>query len=119
MKEESEQELFSNRQLWALLLPVMFEQILNALMGMVDTMMVSKVGSAAISAVSLVDSINTLVIQVFSALAAGGTIICSQYLGKGDNDGANRAARQALLSILTISAITSGIISSISIVCGS
>lgn len=109
MKEKNKGELFTDRQLWALLLPVMFEQLLNALMGMVDTMMVSQVGSAAISAVSLVDSINTLVIQVFSALAAGGTIICSQYLGKGDKEGTNQAARQALLSILTISVVLSAI----------
>ncbi len=67
--------LFTNKQLWALLVPVVVEQILNSLMGTADTMMVSNVGSAAISAVSLVDSINVLVIQVFAALAAGGTII--------------------------------------------
>ena len=73
--------LFTNKQLWALLVPVVVEQILNSLMGTADTMMVSNVGSAAISAVSLVDSINVLVIQVFAALAAGGTIICSQYMG--------------------------------------
>ena len=74
--------LFTNKQLWALLVPVVVEQILNSLMGTADTMMVSNVGSAAISAVSLVDSINVLVIQVFAALAAGGTIICSQYMGQ-------------------------------------
>ena len=60
--------LFTNKQLWALLVPVVVEQILNSLMGTADTMMVSNVGSAAISAVSLVDSINVLVIQVFAAL---------------------------------------------------
>lgn len=56
--------LFTNKQLWALLVPVVVEQILNSLMGTADTMMVSNVGSAAISAVSLVDSINVLVIGV-------------------------------------------------------
>ena len=82
MKTEPGQKkhLFTNKQLWALLVPVVVEQILNSLMGTADTMMVSNVGSAAISAVSLVDSINLLVIQVFAALAAGGTIICSQYM---------------------------------------
>lgn len=82
METEPEQKkhLFTNKQLWALLVPVVVEQILNSLMGTADTMMVSNVGSAAISAVSLVDSINVLVIQVFAALAAGGTIICSQYI---------------------------------------
>ena len=62
--------MFDNRALFALLLPIIIEQILNSFMGMVDTVMVSNVGSAAISAVSLVDSINVLVIQVFAALAA-------------------------------------------------
>ena len=80
MKEQ--QHIFTNKMLRNLLVPVIFEQVLNSLMGTVDTMMVSNVGSAAISAVSLVDSINVLVIQAFSALAAGGAIICSQYIGQ-------------------------------------
>lgn len=68
---EENRLMFDNRALFALLLPIIIEQILNSFMGMVDTVMVSNVGSAAISAVSLVDSINNLVIQVFSAMAAG------------------------------------------------
>lgn len=94
---------FDTRGLWMLLVPVIVEQLLNSLMGMADTMMVSNVGSAAMSAVSLVDSINILVIQVFAALATGAAIICSQYLGRGDDEGANRAARQIFLTVLTIS----------------
>ena len=62
---------FSDADLKALLVPLMLEQLLSSLMGMADTMMVSRVGSAAISAVSLSDSINVLVIELFSALAAG------------------------------------------------
>ena len=81
--------MFSTKELWMLLIPIMVEQMLNSLMGMADTMMVSNVGSVAMSAVSLVDSINTLVIQVFAALATGAAIICSHYLGKGDEKGAN------------------------------
>ena len=95
--------IFSNHDLKVLLIPLMIEQILNALMGTVDTIMVSNVGSAAISAVSLVDSINILVVEVFSALAAGGTIVCSQYLGKKDPEATNRAARQVFLSMAVIS----------------
>ena len=68
-------------------------------MGTVDTMMVSNVGSAAISAVSLVDSINILVIQALSALAAGGAILYSQYIGSE-----KRASSALLLSIRLISA---------------
>lgn len=95
--------LFSNHDLKVLLIPLMVEQLLNSLMGTVDSMMVSNVGSAAISAVSLVDSINVLVIQVFTALTAGGAIICSQYLGRKDVKACNKAARQVLLSMLVIS----------------
>ncbi|MDY3918473.1 MAG: MATE family efflux transporter [Candidatus Limivivens sp.] len=98
-----QQHLFSNRDLRKLLVPLIIEQLLNSLMGTVDTMMVSNIGSAAISAVSLVDSINILVIQAFSALAAGGTIICSHYIGSKDKKGANQAARQVLLVVGIIS----------------
>ena len=72
-------------------------------MGTVDTMMVSNVGSAAISAVSLVDSINILVIQALSALAAGGAILCSQYIGSEKRDGAIRSAQQVLFVMAVLS----------------
>lgn len=88
--------LFDNRTLFWLLLPIVIEQLLNSLMGMVDTMMVSTVGSEAISAVSLVGSINNLVIQIFSAMASGAAIICSQYIGSGNKKESNRAAGQAI-----------------------
>ncbi len=95
--------MFPTKSLWLLLLPIMLEQFLNSMMGMVDTMMVSNVGSVAMSAVSLVDAVNLLVIQIFSALAAGAAIVCSHYLGSGDAEGANRAARQIFLTVLVIS----------------
>ena len=76
-------------------------------MGTADTMMVSNVGSAAISAVSLVDSINVLVIQAFSALAAGGAIVCAQYIGQRNKERANESARQVLFIITAISVIVS------------
>lgn len=95
--------IFSNHDLRVLLIPLMVEQLLNSLMGTVDTIMVSNVGSAAISAVSLVDSINILVLQVFMALAAGGTIVCAQYLGKKEPDECNRAAHQVFLAMFLIS----------------
>ncbi len=94
--------LFDNRALFLLLLPIIIEQLLNSLMGMVDTMMVSTVGSEAISAVSLVDSVNNLVIQIFSAMASGAAIICSQYIGSGNEQESNKAARQVALTVLVI-----------------
>ena len=107
---EEKKHLFSNRDLRLLLVPVVIEQVLASLMGTADTMMVSNVGSAAISAVSLVDSINVLVIQVFSALAAGGAIICSQYIGQGDTKNARYSAEQLLL-------VTAGISIFLTVIC--
>lgn len=101
--------MFTKKQLWALLIPLMVEQVLNSLMGTADTMMVSNVGSAAISAVSLVDSINTLILNIFSALATGGAIVCSQYIGKQRTDKANAAGRQLILSMFVISTIISAV----------
>ena len=95
--------LFDNRTLCWLLLPIVIEQILNSFMGMADTMMVSTVGSEALSAVALVDSINNLVIQIFSAMAAGAVIICSQYIGSGNIKESNKAAGQVVLTVLVIS----------------
>ena len=102
---DESKRLFSNKDLKILLIPLIIEQLLNSFMGMTDTLMVSNVGSAAISAVSLVDSINNLVIQVFSAMAAGATIVCSQYLGRGDEKNCNQAARQVFLAMLVISSV--------------
>lgn len=97
--------LFPRRALWMLLIPLIIEQMLNSLMGMVDTLMVSRVGAEAISAVSLVDSINNLVLQVFAAMAAGAAIICSQYLGRKDEKGCNDATKQIVLTVVVISSV--------------
>ena len=99
--------IYTNTQLRKLLVPIIIEQLLASLMGTVDTMMVSNVGSAAISAVSLVDSINILVIQALSALAAGGAILCSQYLGSHNTKGARHAARQVFFVMAFLSVLLS------------
>ncbi len=102
--QDKEGRLFSNRALLLLILPIIAEQFLNALMGMVDSMMVSNVGSAALSGVSLVDSVNNLVIQAFNALATGAVIICSTYIGQKDIEKAKKSASQVVL----VSAALSG-----------
>ena len=73
--------MYTKEQLRRLLIPLMFEQVLNALMRSVDTIMVTNIGSTAISAVSLVDSLNILIINILAAMATGGAIICAQHLG--------------------------------------
>ncbi len=95
--------LFTNKQLLLLLLPLIAEQLLNSLMGMADSMMVSTVGEEALSAVSLVDSINNLIVQAFNALATGGVIICANYVGQKNMKKANDAASQLLGVALALS----------------
>ena len=94
--------MFSNQSLRRLLIPLIVEQLLTSLMGTIDTMMVSNVGSAAISGVALVDSINKLILFLFTALATGGTIVCAQYLGRRDKENSDKAARQVLLTALAL-----------------
>lgn len=106
---EKKTHLFTNKELMLLLLPLIVEQLLTSLMGTVDTVMVSNVSSEAISAVSLVDSINILVIQAFNALAAGGTILCSQYLGAQRRREAEAAAAQVVLTTAVLSVAVSAV----------
>ena len=73
---------FSNQDLWRLIVPLVIEQLLAIAVGLCDSIMVSQVGEAAISAVSLVDTVNVLLINAFSALATGGAVIVGQYLGR-------------------------------------
>ena len=68
---DAQKHLFDNKKMAALLIPLAIDQLLNSFMGTVDTLVVSYLGSAAISAVTLVDSINILIVQAFFALASG------------------------------------------------
>ena len=91
--EESRQR-FSNGDLTALILPLFGEQLLAMLVGIADTLMVSYAGEAAVSGVSLVNMLNTFFIYLFTALASGGAVVVSQYLGHGDPENGNRASSQ-------------------------
>lgn len=104
-----EKPIFTKKQIFALLIPLMIEQVLNSLMGTADTMMVTRAGNASVSAVSLVDSINVLIIYIFSALATGGAIVCSQYIGSRNTERANAAGKQLLLSVTVLSLAVSAL----------
>lgn len=101
--------LFVNKKLAALLIPLALDQLLNSFMGTVDTLVVSNLGSAAISAVSLVDSINILIVQAFFALASGGTVVCSHYLGCKKEKHAKEAAKQLIFITFIMSVIIAGL----------
>ena len=104
------QPLFTRRQLTALLLPLIAEQALSVTIGLADTLMVSSVGEAAVSGVSLVDTFNTLMIQIMSALATGGAVVASQYIGHREEKNARASAAQILFILSVFSLAVAAVV---------
>lgn len=104
-----EHPLFTGDELKKLLIPLLLEQTLSVTIGMMDTVMVSSCSEASVSGVSLVDSISVLLIMVFSALATGGAVVTSQYLGKKDLQHATAAAKQLFYVVLIASLTIMGL----------
>jgi len=96
---------WSNQRLFSLFWPLIVEQLLIVAMGIVDMVMVSSVGEHAVSGVSLVDTINFLIITAFNALATGGSVVASQYIGRNDGKSACCSARQLVYISVFISFI--------------
>lgn len=96
---------FSNRALIQLLIPLVIEQFLAVAVGLADSLMVASVGEAAVSSVSLVDTVNVLLVNTFSALATGGAIVTGQYLGNRAMDDAQRSAEQLLIFMGVLSLV--------------
>lgn len=101
--QKAERSLFTRDDLIRLIVPLIIEQLLLMTVGMADTVMVTTAGEAAVSGVSLVDNINTLIIQIFSALSTGGAVVVSQYLGRRDLDNAKAASKQLLYTMCAVS----------------
>ena len=101
----TEKELFPNAALKKLIWPLVLEQVLSITVGLADTIMVSSVGEAAVSGVSLVDMLNVLIINIFSALATGGAVVVAQLLGARDRKRACDASRQLYLVVIVISLV--------------
>ncbi len=101
--------LFTRKSLAKLIIPLIFEQLLNVTIGMVDTIMVASCGEAAVSGISLVDSINILLINIFSALASGGAVVTAQYIGKGDIKNGCESANQLVISVVAVSGVISAL----------
>lgn len=89
--------MFSNCDLKNMIVPLFFEQLLVMLVGIMDTFIVSYVGEAAVSGVSLVNSFNTIFICLFTALASGGAVVTSQYIGNKDQKNSVRSSSQLLM----------------------
>ena len=99
-----ERKLFTDHDLKVLILPLFLEQLLEVLVGVADTFMVSYAGEAAVSGVSLVNMFNTVFIFLFSALASGGAVVVSQYIGSRDRDNGNLSAGQLVMVSVVFSA---------------
>ncbi len=98
-------QLFSNRNLRDLIVPLIIEQLLILLVGIADTLMVSYAGEAAVSGVSLVNQLNTVFILVFTALASGGAVVASQYVGNKDKKNGVLASSQLVMITTLISVV--------------
>lgn len=97
--------LYSNKALRKLILPLIMEQLLAILVGLADTVMIAGEGEAAMSGVSLVDTVNILIINIFAALATGGAVVAGHCLGQKDRESANRSAWQLVLFCIATSLV--------------
>lgn len=102
--------MFTSTALRQLIIPLIIEQLLAMTVGLAAVVMIAKVGEAAVSGVSLVDSLNLLIISILSALCTGGAVVCAQYLGRGEPDNARASARQLLYISLIFSIVIGGIL---------
>ena len=89
--------MFTNQDLKKMILPLFMEQLLVMLVGLADTFIISFAGEAAVSGVSLVNMFNTVFIYLFTALASGGAVVISQYIGRKDSTHAGMSASQLLM----------------------
>lgn len=90
------------------MIPLVIEQLLLMTVGMADTMMVTAAGEAVVSGVSLVDGVNVLIINIFSALSTGGAVVVAQYLGRREAENARSAAKQLLYVALLVALFMMG-----------
>lgn len=102
--------MFSNKDLKNLIVPLFLEQLLMALVGIADVFVIGFVGEAAVSGVSLVNSFNTIFLNLFTALASGGAVVISQYIGHKDKEHAGQVASQLLTASVILSVAISVVI---------
>ena len=102
--------MFSNKDLRNMIVPLFFEQLLVMLVGIMDTFIVSYAGEAAVSGVSLVNSFNTIFIYLFTALASGGAVVISQYIGNQDKKNSILSSSQLVMFSCIFSIVVSVVV---------
>ena len=109
MQAVAKRPMFTNAALRQLIIPLILEQLLAMTVGLAAVVMITRVGESAVSGVSLVDSLNVLIISILSALCTGGAVVCAQYIGRHEEENARTSARQ-LVYIALIFALIIGVI---------
>lgn len=102
--------LFSKRDLIKIALPLIVQQVLAVTIGMMDSVMVSYAGEAAVSGVSLVNTLDVLLVVSFTSLVSGGSVVVSQFLGKKDPAAARSASKQLLYISTAIAVILTTVV---------
>src|SRR5690606_34824703 len=98
------------KQIFGIILPIFVDNFFIVFMSLLNTAMISSSGAAAVSAVSMVDSLNIFLVSVFIALATGGTVIVAQYKGSGNREMVARSVSQAIILTGVISVLISAIV---------
>lgn len=101
------ERLFTKEDLRKLIVPLLFEQALAITVGMADTMMISSVGEAAVSGVSLIDMFNNLIMSILAALATGGAVVTSQFIGAKKQKEACSSAKQLIVAVGIVTCVVS------------
>ena len=107
--EKEKFDLFTNRDIFRLIIPLFFEQLLFILVGSADTLMVAGLGEASISAVSLVNMFSNCICSIIFALSTGGAVVVSQYLGARNFTRANESAKQLTVVVLVVGLLLAAI----------
>ena len=102
--------MFTKKAIVAIIVPLILQSILSVTIGMVDSMMVSNKGEDAFAGVSLVGTLDTLLITLFSALTSGGSVVLAQAMGRGDKEKACDAAKQLLYAASATAAFISTVV---------
>ena len=102
---DTKNRFFSNADLRKLIVPLIIDQFLQAFVGLADSIMVASVGEAAVSGVSLIDTIMVLILNIFTALATGGAVIAGQFLGKKRDEMACKSTNQLISFTLKASLV--------------
>ncbi|MFU0782660.1 MAG: hypothetical protein ACFWT2_06105 [Thermoanaerobacterium thermosaccharolyticum] len=90
--------MFINKDILKLIGPIITEQTFISSMGIINTILASRLGKEAISSIGMADSINNILIGFFSSLAVGGTVVVATYIGQKNQKAANEASKQIMYS---------------------